>query len=215
MGFTEFDILEKYRKSFHESELGRLHSVFPFERMAKAAGLSRQHPGRRNIFSPSAKIALMVVKAYTGFSDRQLVEHLNGNIHYQMFCGIMIDPSSPITNFKIVSAIRNEIASRLDIDTLQDVLASHWKPYLDNLHVCMTDATCYESHLRFPTDMKLLWESIEWLYRHICGHCRELGIRRPRNKYADVSESYLSYCKKRKRKAFKDKNAQAAYDQTP
>ena len=32
LGFTEFDIIEKYRKSFHESELGRLHSVFPFER---------------------------------------------------------------------------------------------------------------------------------------------------------------------------------------
>ena len=29
----------------------------------------------------------MVLKAYTGFSDRQLVEHLNGNIHYQIFCG--------------------------------------------------------------------------------------------------------------------------------
>lgn len=29
----------------------------------------------------------------------------------------------------------------------------------------------------------------------------DLGIRRPRNKYADVSESYLSYSKKRKRKA--------------
>ena len=29
LGFTEFDILEKYRKSFNESELGRLHSVFP------------------------------------------------------------------------------------------------------------------------------------------------------------------------------------------
>ena len=143
----------------------------------------------------------MVLKAYTGFSDRQLVEHLNGNIHYQIFCGIMIPPSLPITNFKIVSAIRNEIASRLDIDSIQEILASHWKPYLDNLHVCMTDATCYESHMRFPTDMKLLWESLEWLYRHICRHCRELGIRRPRNKYRNVSESYLSYCKKRKRRA--------------
>ena len=201
LGFTEFDIIEKYRKSFHESELGRLHSVFPFERMAKVAGLSRQHPGRRNVFSPSVKIALMVLKAYTGFSDWQQVEHLNGNIHYQMFCEIMIDPSSPMTNFKIVRAIRNKIASRLDIDSLQKVLASHWKLYLDNLHVCMTDATCYESHMRFPTDMKLLWESIEWLYRHICGHCKKLGIRCPRNKYADVSESYLSYCKKRKRKS--------------
>ena len=184
LGFTEFDILEKYRKSFKESELGRLHSVFPFEDMAKAAGLSEQRLGRRSIFSPSAKIALMVLKAYTGFSDKQLVEHLNGNMHYQIFCGIMIDPSFPITNYKIVSAIRNEMASRLDIGSLQEVLASRWKPYM-----------------RFPTDMKLLWESLEWLYRHICRHCRDLGIRRPRNKYADVATSYLSYCKKRKRKA--------------
>ena len=174
LGFTEFDILENYRKSFHESEPGRLHSLFPFECMAKAAGLSERRLGRRNIFSPCAKIALMVLKAYTGFSDRQLVEHLNGNIHYQIFCGIMIPPSLPITNFKIVSAIRNEIASRLDIDSFQEILASHWKPYLANLHVCMTDATCYESHMRFPTDMKLLWESIEWLYSHICRHCRDL-----------------------------------------
>ncbi len=65
----------------------------------------------------------------------------------------------------------------------------------------MTDATCYESHMRFPTDIKLLWECLEWLYRHICRHCGDLGIRRPRNKYADVSEAYMSYCKKRKRKA--------------
>ena len=64
--------------------------------------------------------------------------------------------------------------ARLDIDSFQEILASHWKPYLDNLHVCMTDATCYESHMRFPTDMKLLWESIEWLYSHICRHCRDL-----------------------------------------
>ena len=200
LGFTEFDILEKYRKSFNESELGRLHSVFPFEVMAKTIGLSENRLGRRNIFSPSAKIALMILKAYTGLSDRHIVEHLNGNIHYQMFCGIMIDPSFPITNYKIVSAIRNEIAARLDIESLQEILATHWKPYLENLHVCMTDATCYESHMRFPTDMKLLWECLEWLYRHICRHCKELGIRRPRNKYADVADAYLSYCKKRKRK---------------
>lgn len=199
-GFTEFDILEKYRKSFNASELGRLHAVFPFADMAKGMGLSGHRLGRRNIFSPSGKIALMVLKSYTGFSDRQLVEHLNGNIHYQLFCGIMIDPSFPMTNYKIVSAIRNEIASRLDIGSLQELLASHWKPYLENLHVCMTDATCYESHMRFPTDMKLLWESLEWLHRHICLHCRALGIRRPRNKYADVADAYLSHCKKRKRK---------------
>ena len=199
-GFYRIRYSGKYRKSFHKSELGRLHSVFPFERMAKTIGLSEQRLGRRNIFSPSAKIALMVLKAYTGFSDRQLVEHLNGNIHYQMFCGIMIDPSFPITNYKIVSAIRNEMASRLDIESLQEVLASHWKPYLENLHVCMTDTTCYESRLRFPTDTKLLWEGIVWLHRHLCKHCRRLHIQRPRNKYLDVSRAYLVYSKLRKRR---------------
>lgn len=51
LGFTEFDILEKYRESFNESELSRLHSVFPFECMAKALGLSDHRLDRRNIFS--------------------------------------------------------------------------------------------------------------------------------------------------------------------
>ena len=92
LGFTEFDILEKYRKSFNESELGRLHSVFPFERMVKAVGLSEQRLGRRNIFSPAAKMGLIVLKANTVFSDRQMVEHLNGNIHYQMFCSYHDNP---------------------------------------------------------------------------------------------------------------------------
>ena len=57
--------------------------------------------------------------------------------------------------------------------------------------------------MRFPTDTKLLWEGLEWFYRHICLHCRDLGIRRLRNKYTNVVTSYLSYCKKRKRKALR------------
>ena len=121
LGFTEFDVLEKYCKSFNESELGRLHSVFQFERMVKTMKLSEKGLGGRNISTPSAKIALMVLKSYTGFSDRHPVEHLNGNIYYQMFCGIMIDPVFHITNYKIVSDIRNWMASILDIDFLRAV----------------------------------------------------------------------------------------------
>ena len=63
LGFTEFDILENTARVLMSSELGKLHSVFPFECMAKAAGLSDRRLGRRNRFSPSAKIALMVLKA--------------------------------------------------------------------------------------------------------------------------------------------------------
>ena len=45
LGFTEFDILENYRKSFNESEPGRLHSLFPFECMAKAGRPVGATPG--------------------------------------------------------------------------------------------------------------------------------------------------------------------------
>ena len=200
LGFTEFDMLKKYRQSFATSELGRLHSLFPFSELARQMHLKSSAFGRKSYFSPEGKIALMVLKSYTNFSDAQLIEHLNGNIHYQLFCGVQIDPLHPLTNPKIVSAIRQELADRLDVESLQLILAEHWTPYLENLHVCMTDATCYESHLRFPTDTKLLWEGIVWLHRHLCKHCQTLHIQRPRNKYLDVRRAYLAYSKLRKRR---------------
>ena len=94
-----------------------------------------------------------------------------------------------------------------DIDSFQEILASHWKPYLDNLHVCMTDATCYESHMRFPTDMKLLWESIEWLYRHICRHCRESGHKASAQQIQECGGILSVLLQEKKEESFKDKNA--------
>lgn len=199
-GFTEFDILQQYRASFECSELGRLYHMLPLSELARSMHLRASPLGRKSYFSAEGKIALMFLKAYTNFSDFDLIEHLNGNIHYQLFCGIQIHPLAPLTNYKIVSAIRQELSQRLDLESLQEVLCQYWKPYMENLHVCMTDATCYESHLRFPTDVKLLWESVEWLHRWLCKHCRELHIRRPRNKYDEIRRAYLSYSKKRKRK---------------
>lgn len=198
--FTEFNLYQDYQSSFASSELGRLHSLFPFKAFCQSMGLTSTRAGRPSYFSPEGKVALMLLKAYTGFSDAVLVEHLNGNLHYQFFCGVYIHPSHPLTNYKIVSAIRSELAGLLDVDSVQQVLAGYWKPYLENLHVCMTDATCYESYLRYPTSPKLLWESVAWLQRHLIHSCKKLGQRCPRNKYKDVSKRYLCYSKKRKRK---------------
>ena len=81
--FTEFDMLKKYRQSFATSELGRLHALFSFLELARQMHLKSSALGRKSYFSPEGKIALMVLKSYTNFSDSQLIEHLNGNIHYQ------------------------------------------------------------------------------------------------------------------------------------
>ena len=83
-------MLKKYRQSFATSELGRLHALFPFSELTRQMHLKSSALGRKSYFSPEGKIALMVLKSYTNFSDAQLIEHLNGNIHYQLFCKLPI-----------------------------------------------------------------------------------------------------------------------------
>lgn len=195
--FSEFDFYSDYRSSFSSSELGQLYSAIPFSSLAAGLGL-RDHPlGRSSYFSARGKLALMFLKSYTGSSDSRLIADLNSNIHYQLFCGVRIHPLAPLSNFKIVSQIRCEIASLLDIDSLQTVLASYWKPYLDNLSVLMTDATCYESHVGYPTSIKLLWEAVDWLHSHMCSIYKSLGLRKPRTKYDKQASRYRSFSKNR------------------
>ena len=200
IGFTEFDIFRDYGQSFQNSELGKLYRLLPFSAMANSLGLKDSSLGRDAYFSPEGKIALMFLKSYTSLSDKDLVAQLNANIHYQLFCGVRINPLNPLSNFKIISEIRCEIGKRMDIDALQQILAGHWKPSMEHTSVMMTDATCYESAIRFPTDVKLLWESVDWIYRQLKMSVKSLKGRMPRSKYAKQNHRYHCYCKKRKRK---------------
>ena len=45
LGFTEFDMLKKYRQSFATSELGRLHALFPFSELARQMHLKPSPSG--------------------------------------------------------------------------------------------------------------------------------------------------------------------------
>lgn len=111
-----------------------------------------------------------------------------------------IDPANPIKDGKIVSAIRNRLAPYLDIKEMQKILYDKWAPELDDKDLCLTDATCYESHLRFPTDIKLLWEACEWFYPILIGQYKVFGERKPRTKYEDVDKARLAYARQRKPK---------------
>ena len=109
LGFTEFDIYQCYKSSFESSESGRLHALFPFKLFCQSTGLVSSRMGCPSLFSPEGKVALMLLKSYTGFSDADLVSHLNGNIHFQLFCGVYIHPSRPLTNHKIESVDKHYI----------------------------------------------------------------------------------------------------------
>lgn len=200
---TEFDFLAKYRDGFAVSELGRIRNLLPLCEMASeiAARFPKRNPqGQKSMFPPEGEIALMFLKSYTGLSDDGLIEMLNGSVYMQLFCGVLIDPSNPIKDGKIVSAIRNRLASKLDIKGLQKVLYDKWQGSITDKDLCLTDATCYESHLRFPTDIKLLWECCEWLQTLMVKTCKGLKERLPRSKYNDVDKARLSYAKQRRHK---------------
>ena len=104
-----------------------------------------------------------------------------------------------IKNYKIISEIRVELAKKMKIQQSQSILAKAWKPYINNTDSVLEDATCYETSMRYPTDVKLLWEANEWIYTQIQKINKILKGRMPRSKYLEQKEKYLKYSKSRKR----------------
>ncbi len=205
--FPNFDSnYDHLYSSFLKTRLGSLYKVIPWSKLVSDLELCEYRKGPQSIFSPRGKIALMFLKHYVGCSDFKLIEHINGNIHYQIFCDIIIPTNSPITNYKIVSEIRCELAKKLDIDKLQLSLANHWRPHMTNLDSMVCDATCYESDIRYPTDIKLLWEATYWNHRMLLACSRQLGRRMLRTKYIKWSKRYTNYSKS-KRPSRKEKKA--------
>ena len=200
--FSEFNFYELYRETFEKSELGRMKKILPLHEIAESFGLvSRSMTpkrGRKSYFTPEGKVALMFLKMKTQMSFPKLMEELNGNIHYQLFCDILIDPVHPLTNYKLLDDIAAELSGKLKVQEMQNLLAEAWKPYMKNLDTMFTDATCYESEMRYPTDQKLLWECVEKGYDLMCKASRQLGIHRPRTKFLDVEKANLTYRKQRK-----------------
>jgi hypothetical protein len=187
-----------YLQSFNESELGGIYRAIPWNDIIWKLKIRENKKGPELIFGPQGMVALMFLKSYVECSDKMLINHLNGNIHFQIFCGILLG-AERIKNYKIVSDIRCRLARNLDIKEIQYVLASYWKPYLRDPNIMMEDATCYETSVRYPTNVKLLWESTQWSFNQLKVICKYLRIRMPRNKYEEQRDKYNNYSHKRKK----------------
>ena len=148
IAFPEFNFYELYYSTCEKSELGRIKKLLPLREMAEDFGLVRKSMRpkleRRSFFTPEGKVALMFLKMYTELSCPKLLEQLNGNIHNQIFCDVIIDPTRPLTNYKLLDDIMLELAGKLKIQQLQGILADKWRPYMENLDSMYTDATAME-----------------------------------------------------------------------
>ena len=94
-----------------------MKKLLPLHEMAENVGLVskslRPRLGRKSYFTAEGKVALMFLKMYTGMSCPKLMEQLNGNIHYQMFCDVIIDPARPLTNYKLLDDIMLELLGKI------------------------------------------------------------------------------------------------------
>jgi len=194
------DYLDKskvIKENFLKSELGKIYIGIPWENMIKELGLEKSKKGPDSIFSAHGKLALMFLKSFLNCSDRQLMDALNGNIYFKIFCDLDISRIDPVANYKIISKIRVEISKLLDIENSEKVLVDYWHPYMKDLGHITMDATCYETSMRYPTDQKLLWECIEYLHKHVKALEEELKIKLPRNQYEKWSKENKRYIRKK------------------
>lgn len=199
--FTINKDFDSFYANFLKTDLGKIYLSTPFSELGQVFKLKDSKKGTHCYFSPKGKIALMMLKNYYGCSDKKLIELLNGNIFMQFFCDILIPINKPLTNFKIVSQIRMELSKNLNVRKSQEILARKWVPFMSDLDKMFTDATCYESEVRFPTNQKLLWESVQWNYKQMESLCHLLKIKLPRTKYLDWCRRYNEYSKKRKKQS--------------
>ena len=111
--------------NFREERIGQDTKLLPLREMAENFGLVRKSMrpklGRRSSFTPEGKVALMFLKMYTGLSCPILLEQLNGNIHYQIFCDVIIYPTRPLTNYKLLDDIMMELAGKLKIQKFHGI----------------------------------------------------------------------------------------------
>src|SRR5690606_23664297 len=89
------------------------------------------------------------------------------------------------------------------IKTVEQTLYDYWQPYIDEPEKIVMDSTCYQSEVRYPTDVKLLWERVKWRYSRMDQMCRLLEVPLLRTKYLIWSLRYVIYSKMRKKPAKK------------
>jgi len=192
---------------FYETDLGKLHRSIPFKELASKIPSPlhvQSGRGRKPFLKVEGGIALLVLKHYTGLSDEMLTDRLNTDWCMQYFCGVQLNLRR-IKDKNLVSWWRCYIARHLDIKQLQKVVINCWKPYMEQTHVTMMDATVYESNIRYPTDVKLIWESIVKVYQ-IHGQKRKLlKLRRSRSNYEKHKKNYLGYQRNRRKSKRRDK----------
>ena len=156
-------------QKFLATDLGCLYLSIPWDALCgeitpppSSSGL-----GRKPWFDVRGGIALQILKHLFQLSDAKLIDRINTDWAMQMFCGIQLKPGQMIKDHDLPSDWRVYLGRHMSLDKVQHILAKHWKPHMQQTQTAGTDATCYESYIEYPTDVKLLWKGCTELRNRI------------------------------------------------
>ncbi|RYU91010.1 transposase, partial [Emticicia agri] len=195
----------------NKTELGAIYQTIDWVALDNLLPKKKTKVGSPSILPPRGYFGLMFLKHYLKLSDEKLLERLNTDWAIQMFCGIQLCDNQMVRDNAFVSNARTYLAKHIDLGVLQQTLIANWKQEIPDKQVVLMDATCYESYIRFPTDVKLLWESCQWLWeKQIPTLCQTYRIKLPRSKFKDQKTKYISYSKLRKKSYRKTRSRQNA-----
>ena len=195
-------------KNFLQTDLGKMYVAVPFDALATtiaAPANSKSGLGRKPWFDVKGGIALQMLKHYLQISDELLIQRINTDWAMQLFCGILLKPGEQIKDTNLPGWWRTYIGGHLNIDAMQIELAKYWKPFMHDTGIGMQDATCYESRISFPTDVKLIWNCCHEAYQFIQHNRKALKLRKSRMNYHRQKENFQSYQKTKKKTRRKEK----------
>lgn len=210
--FTMSNLLFSHEHLLHEkflqTDLGKIYLTIPFDKLAAlvpSSSHSKSGLGCKPWFDVKGGIALQFLKHYMQISDVLLIERINTDWSMQLFCGILLKPQERIKDGNLPSWWRNYIGIHLNIEEMQKAFAQYWKPFMEHTSIGMQDATCYESRISFPTDVKLLWNCCHQAYQMIQQQRKALKLRRSRMNYGRQKQFFQSYQKTKKKTRRKEK----------
>lgn len=197
--FSPQDLDDVALIAFRQSELGRIQAQIPFVQLAddfRHLRPPRVNGGRPAHLGIEGGLGLMFLKSYLGLSDRALIDRLNSDIFLQLFCFTRIKLTAQIRDADLVGRWRRFFGLHLNMEEFQNHLAQHWSPNLEHTHVLMDDATCYESDIKYPTDVKLLFDCCEWLHRQVLRASKFYDWAKPKDyKYLAARDRVRTYLK--------------------
>ena len=195
-------------KIFLGTELGQVYQSIPFEKMASPFKpfKNKSPQGVKSIFSVEGGLGLMFLKHYfNGISDSMLIEMVNTDWKLQYFCGVSIRPHAGIRDKDMVGRWRRFFAEHCEMGdwkSLQRILVDSWKGDIKQTSVSLCDAVVCESYIKYPTDVKLLWDCCEWIFEWIedIGELFPLYVSgRALRKFRPQKDKQLAYDKKKKK----------------